>query len=298
MSVNSADEILASLTKLQAMEQALHQQIVDNPNLSTQEYTKMVQSINDLSDMRAKLYGALASLYGSTQGQVNSSRTDLVSQYTIANVVENELNDAKGRLNELKNLKNNKMRMVEINTYFGKRYQATSSLMKLIIFISVPLLFLAILKKIGVLPDDLSNLLMGITLALGIILLVRQTWDYWTRSNMNFDEYDWKFQSPDKIHPTIMEYNAKNFLPIDLGLKNVVQAIGLDCYGEQCCAAGMTYDKTNRVCKRDTESFISGELNLCNDTSGILPYDGVGAGYYAEPTHTCSLLSCPPSKQK
>ena len=296
MATTSADEIMATLTQLQEMEQALHQQVVDNPNLSTQEYTKLVKSINDLSDVRVKLYGALSALYGSTQGAVNSSRTDLVSQYTMANIVNTELKDAKARLDELKSLKNNKMRMVEINTYFGKRYQATSALMKLIIFISVPLLFLAILKKTGVIPDGISNVLMGITLALGAVLLARQTWDYWTRSNMNFDEYDWKFQSPDKISPTIWEYNSKNFLPIELGLKNVVTAIGLDCYGEQCCAANMTYDQTNRVCKTD-ESFVSGELNLCNDKSGILPYDGIEASYYAEPTHTCSLLRCPSSKK-
>ena len=94
--------------------------------------------INALTDAREEIQNLLLSLATTLHSQVAETRGDLVDEMTVSGVMENELNNAKKNMNSLLDVKNNKLRMVEINTYYGKRYQAHTSLMKLIIFICVP----------------------------------------------------------------------------------------------------------------------------------------------------------------
>jgi hypothetical protein len=125
----------------------------------------------------------------------------------------------------------------------------------------------------------MADALTGTILAVGLFLVARKLWDYFVRSNMNFDEYDWSFDSPENVHPTVWEYNKKNLVPIDIGLEKVVQAIGLDCYGAQCCAANMHYNQERRVCEADkvaAETFVSGDLQPCATLPNgrkIVPYN-------------------------
>ena len=50
--------------------------------------------------------------------------------------------------------KNNKMRLVEINDYYGDKYAEHSQLMKIVIFTLIPVIILAILNKN---PNELSH---------------------------------------------------------------------------------------------------------------------------------------------
>lgn len=278
-------EILNSISRLQDMERTLYTQLEAlAPSANTAEFDAIVDEINKLSQTRMTLFRSLSNLYSNAQQSVSVSRNDLVNQIAIAKIIEQQLNDAKGRLNELESVKSNKMRMVEINTYFGKRFQATSVLMKMIIYICIPLLILAVLKKAYILPPSLADFLIGTVLAIGLFMLMRKAWDYYNRNNMNFDEYNWIIESPDELHPTVMEYNRKHLLPIDIGLGKIVSSIGLDCYGPQCCSADMRYDENKRQCVAATgsgssevteEPFLSGMFfAIPAEGQGELPCGG------------------------
>ena len=60
-------------------------------------------------------------------------------------IVEKELNAAKKRLQLLEEEKNNKIRLVEINTYFSDKYAEHSQLMKIVIFTLVPVIIISFL---------------------------------------------------------------------------------------------------------------------------------------------------------
>ena len=64
--------------------------------------------------------------------------------------------------------------------------------MKKIIIVCIPLIVLFVLKKKGLIPELISNYLLAITIVIGSIYVVRDIWEIHTRSNMNFDEYDWR----------------------------------------------------------------------------------------------------------
>ena len=112
--------------------------------------------------MRIALFKNLTNMYGNMQNNVANSRTDLVDQMTLVGVVEEELDSAKSNLHRLTDAKNNKVRMSEINTYYGKRYSAHTGVMKILIMICIPLLILAILRKKNLVPRNIANGVSGL----------------------------------------------------------------------------------------------------------------------------------------
>ena len=246
-------QVLENIARLQDMEKKLYEQLEEETAATSNvgNYEDTIAEINNLAQTRLSLFKTLSNMYEAVQNNVANSRVDLVDQLTLTKTVEAELEDARDHMNELNRMKNDKLRMVDINGYFGKRYQANSNLMKLIIYITVPLLLVSILSKMYILPEVLAKYLSGIILGCGLFVLVRRSWDLYVRSNMNFDEYNFEHEDPAADHPTVWEYNNKH-LNLGVGLKNLIGAAQLECYGDQCCSAGMRYNTDQRQCVVDT----------------------------------------------
>jgi hypothetical protein len=248
------------------------------------EQEKIIQKINELSEMRISLFKNMTNMYGNMQDNVANSRTDLVDQMTVVGVVEGELDNAKANLNKLTNAKNNKMRMTEINTYYGKRYSAHAGVMKILIMICIPLLILAILKKKNLIPSNIANGVSGFIIIVGAIILIRRIWDLSRRDNMNYDEYQWYFD-PNTKGPTVYQYDMAQLGKAGAAAKaevgtlqseaqNVAGSLGLGCVGASCCSDGMTFDDTSGKCIESVskETFQNGQFNK---TSFIAPNDSV-----------------------
>ena len=279
-------EILTNISKLQTMEKELYIELELNKN--TGNSASIINRINQLSQIRISLYKTLNNLYKSLQKNVNTSRTELVELITAVNITEEELNGAKQQLNKLYEIKHSKMRMVEINTYYGKEYKAHSSLMKLIIIVSVVLLILLILRKKSFIPESVANILLGLSIAIGGFLIVRHSLDIYWRDNMNFDEYEWDFD-PNTQKPSVYEYDREQiFGTIDDSTNTDIHGFnGVDCIGDACCSKGMEYDSKNRKCIENVapETFVTGQLtkhcfnnksriNTQSDNNNPMPYGG------------------------
>ena len=255
--VDLTKQTLTTIAQLQEVEKNLYTQleIVTSVIGNKGNHEDLIGKINDVAKTRTSLFNSLGNIYARTQDNVANSRISLVDQMTMAQMVEKELNAAKKQMNELESIKRNKLRMVDINMYYGKNYDAKTGVMKLTILFCIPLLVVAILRKMSLLPETLSMYLMGTLLAFALYFITRRLWDIYTRNNMNFDEYDFS-ADPEGQHPTIMEYNRKHFPKLDFAVKKLVGAIGVDCFGSDCCAMGMTYDEDKRQCR--LEPFLTG----------------------------------------
>jgi hypothetical protein len=261
MDNNSDDQqiqILKNIEQLQNVEKDLYKELETSPppaNMDT-----IINRINQLSDVRISLFKSLNYTYQSLQKNVNNARTELVELLTLVSVVEDELNNAKIQLNQLYDIKHSKMRMVEINTYYGKQYSAQARFLKLVIVVCVILLILAILRKKGLIPDDIAKVLLGIVLVIGGFLILRRLLDISTRDNMNFDAYNWQF-NPDEQRPTVYEYDKAQLLALEDEI-SLPSFDGLDCIGDACCTKGMKYDMALRKCieSANVETFVSGQL--------------------------------------
>jgi len=250
--MSGADQIITSITESQTAEQGLIKNLdtlVSQPgfNVSNTGVQSLITTIQSLSDARVAMFQTLSAQANSLQTDIANSRVDVISQLTLLNVVEDQLAQAKSSINVLQGKNDSKKRMVDVNTYYGQRYDAQSKLMQLIILICAPLLILFILKKKSLIPPMISNYAIGITIAVGAIFVIRTMWDINTRSNMNFDEYDWKYESPDSQVPTVMDYNKAHLFNFDNPIKTLVGNLGL-CVGSDCCANGLYFDKTKQKC--------------------------------------------------
>ena len=79
-------------------------------------------------------------------------------------------------LQALEDEKSNSLRMVEINTYYGKKYGAQADLMKTITLFCIPLLILTVLTKRNY-SKNLGGGLMSLVLIIAIIYCGRMWWD-------------------------------------------------------------------------------------------------------------------------
>ena len=155
--MSGANQIISSITESQTAEQGLIKNLdtlVSQPgfNVNNTGVQSLISTIQSLSDARIAMFQTLSAQANSLQTGVENSRVDVISQLTLLNVVEDQLAQAKSSIDALKGKNDSKKRMVDVNTYYGQRYEAQSKLMQLIILICAPLLILFILKKKSLIP--------------------------------------------------------------------------------------------------------------------------------------------------
>ena len=256
-------KILQSIQELQQLEKQLYTNLVNSSANSSDnsmvEQEQIIKRINELSSTRIQLFSSLRNLYQNSQENVNKLRTDLADKMIVAKVMEEQLNGLKANMNSNNDDKNNKLRMVEINTYFGKRYQAHTSLMKLVIVVCLSLLFINVLSKRDFLPSNISNVLTIIILVIGSILILRRISDLVSRDNMNYDEYNWKFDPKGNKN---LDYNIQPLEDVDsnndLGFWSI-------------CGEGTMYDTTKNQCIVKLPEL--GDDAHSNDINATLPSD-------------------------
>ena len=107
----------------------------------------VLTQLKNLGENRSALYKQLGNAYVDLQTTVSETRSDLVNQKTLSDVMSTELSNIQQKAENLEEAKHNQMRLVEINTYYGKRYKAHAEVMKILAFSCVPFLALAILFR-------------------------------------------------------------------------------------------------------------------------------------------------------
>ena len=92
------NKVLSDIGELQQQEMKLYQQI-NQADMNPENRRLMVDRINQLSQHRTVLYGSLKDQYEFQNQSVSGNITTLAEQMYAINIVENDLNEAKERLN-------------------------------------------------------------------------------------------------------------------------------------------------------------------------------------------------------
>ena len=190
------EQTLTDIQNLQSIEKDLYSDLEKSSaaNLLTSDNkTKLINKINEISQMRMNLYSNLRNSYSFYQNNVIGTKQTTDEQTAAVNIVENELNAAKERLKSLQDDQYNKLRYVEINDYYGKRYNDHSSIMKIVIMICIPLLLLSILANKGIVPQGVYNILLILIVVGGAIYIGSKLIIMSNRDKMNYDQFDWYF---------------------------------------------------------------------------------------------------------
>uniref|UniRef100_A0A6C0DEI1 Uncharacterized protein n=1 Tax=viral metagenome TaxID=1070528 RepID=A0A6C0DEI1_9ZZZZ len=239
-------QILDNIKSLQNSEQDLFNEIeknIANNTLTTDLRQKLTDQIGKLTEMRVNLYSFLNNASQSTVNHLSSSSVLSTHQGQTIIIVENELNQTKKRLEDLNNIKSNNLRMVEINKYYGDKYQDQSYLMMIIIIICIVLIIIKILHNKNILSDGLYVILLIAALSTGFIVLFWKMVYLYSHDNFDYNKYNWAFNSETapKIDTDNMNYNNPWKLPVvpDSGIcKNVTSY----------CGSGTMYDSNKNIC--------------------------------------------------
>lgn len=232
------EQILNDIQSLQEMEKTLLNSLEANANtLTSEEQEKIIEKMNRISDMRINLYQTLSGVNNFFQGALSSSIGTLQQQTTAIGIIEDELNQSKKRLEVLENEKLNKIRLVEINDYYGEKYAEHSELMKIIIFTLVPVIILAILNNKGILPEKIYYILLIIVSVIGSVFLWRRFTSIIMRDNMNYQEYNFGFD-PNSAPSSTSADQTDPWASSNLGT----------CIGQNCCSDGQIWDDNLNQC--------------------------------------------------
>jgi hypothetical protein len=243
------EKILDDIQMLQQMEQNLFNNLETNTSLTAQQKQDIVEKMNQISNMRINLYQTLSGVNNFFENALSSSIGTLREQSVAIGIVENELNHAKKSLEALESEKNNKIRLVEINDYYGDRYAEHSKLMKIIIFTLVPVIILALLNNKGFLPSKIYFILLIIVCVIGAYFFWRTYFSIFYRDNMNYQEYNWGFNAADAVKGTTSSSPDPWLSNVNLGT----------CIGQQCCSVGQKWNTSLNQCvgSSKVESFVT-----------------------------------------
>jgi hypothetical protein len=237
------EQNLRNIKTLELQEQDLFAEL-NRMDTTTERKRQLIDRINELSQIRKNLYDNSRDLYSYYNTNVSAARSTLSQELTTIDILEGELNEAKRRFNAIQDQKNDKLRLVQINTYYGKRYNAQTDIMRTIVYACVIIFVLLLLRnKFGVLPNNIFILLVGLVLTIAIARVIYRIIDISNRDNMNFDEYNWKFD--------------KNAAPMNINADpsaKVPWTYGITCIGSQCCDTNSEFNTEKNICVPKTEA--------------------------------------------
>ena len=232
---------LENISNLQIAEKDLYKQLqgLSSTNNSAAQ-NDIVTKINNLSATRIELFKNLAFNYRSVKESTSNSKYDVIDQITVLKMVEDELNKSKQYVNSIETNNLNQMRMVEINSYYSKRYNHHTYLIKILIIVSLLVLVVILLKKYNIISQDVSNIIISIILFISLIVFSVKGYDLMKRNDMNYDEYDVLTKpsiSDSSSSSSSSSSNKSNPLNISLG-----------CIDGNCCSSNMIYDSEKNKC--------------------------------------------------
>jgi hypothetical protein len=200
--------------------------------------------ITNLTKARSALIALLASTYGTIKeaGQVFESGALYEAQKTAIDFITKEKARAASNADALTGDNLNKRRMAQINTYYTRNYEANTDVMKNVIYVSVALIILAVLRKKELIPGSISTLGVIFILTMGGIVIGKQIFDIMRRNDSDFDKYDWNFNEDQLNQQKLVQKNSDPASLSDMGIG------GAPCYGASCCDVGTAWNDEMKKC--------------------------------------------------
>jgi hypothetical protein len=242
MTITSADDpsisenIITNIIDLQNMERQLINSLDANPSFTAAQKQEIVAKIKQMSTIRTNLYATIGNLNDNYVDKLSTSRNILGDQLAAIQIIENELEASRNSLQETEDIKNNTQRMIEINSYYGDKYAESSNLMKIIIYMLIPIIILALLNRYNLLPTNIYYVLVAIIALIASIYLWTRLFSIWSRNNMEYDVYNWHFSAKDAPNP------GKSLdTPWITGVPST-------CIDQLCCSEGLAWDGSLGQC--------------------------------------------------
>ena len=201
---------LSNITNLQNVQVKLFndlERLAGSPNINSEDVQNQIKDkfaqIENLTGLRSNIFETIKSNYGLTQSDYNIQRKSYAQQLVALEIIENDLKNTSSKLRESLLIRDNSERMVGINNYYTRRYEAHADIMKNIILYCGIIILVIFLMRMGIISDEITSLLIIVVLATGIIIIGGKVLDLSRRNNIDYDKYNFPFNPKDvKDKPT------------------------------------------------------------------------------------------------
>ena len=261
-------ELVNDIQSLQKMEQQMFSQLENNPNMTSKQKNSIINKIKKLSEMRVNLYQTMGGVNQFFRNALLSSQGTLSEQTTAIKMIEEELNQAKDKLEILEAERNNKLRLVQINTYYGEKYAEYSDIMKVIVITMIPIIILAVLHNKNIIPTKIYYILVSIIAVIGAYFFWNIFVSILHRDDMDYQNYDWYFDASSAPQPSSSDSSGNPW----------TATVNTGCIDSSCCAKGTIFDSSSNLCVIDGfqsihEGMINNELTTNSSTNRFKKYN-------------------------
>jgi len=213
------------------------------------ERKKIMAKMKDNAVLRANLFkSAGAANFVATAANTETEKAADNTALLLA-FAEQRLKEAEEQVDAAQRDYNGKKRMIDLNTYYGKRFMAQAGVMKIFIYMCIPVLILAVLANMGLLPNYIAGFIIIAIIVIGIIYIYAAVHDINRRDKMNFDEYEWEFD-PSRVG-TIVNPNYGSTTGSATGSAT---SSGNDCSNGDCCGTNTEWFSGKCVAKSSASS--------------------------------------------
>jgi hypothetical protein len=161
------------------------------------EITDIFKQIETLNNVKNTIFKSLLTSYELNQSQLNASRYAYADSITALKIIEENLNNKQKILNDALAIRDNSERMVNVNTYYTRRFEEHSIVLKYVILFCGIIIIAIFLMKIGIINNTISSIIIIASLSVGAIIIGGKVWDLSRRSNIDYDQYRFKFNPGD-----------------------------------------------------------------------------------------------------
>jgi hypothetical protein len=165
--------------------------------------------------------------------------TNVLTDYMSNDAKQNNFEDV---YNKIDQQNTDKMRKIELNTYYDKAYKEYINIIKIIIFACVILVPIVIANKNSLLPNSITNILVVVIIFLTVIYITMKFVDIYMRDNKDFD----KIRIPYDREAAILERSG-----VITRKNNLLSSFSLTCIGADCCpetSGVLIYDPVKNRC--------------------------------------------------
>lgn len=253
----SQQQLLSSVQQLQdAQKDLMHKYTVATDQT---ERKNVVNEMDKNETLRSNLLSSSGAAALVQNQDVDTKRASAADLTAMTHFVEAELKFARDQMEEIQTIRTGKERMIELNTYYGKRFMAQAGVVKIFIYMCIPILILAILANVGFLPNYIAGFAIIASMVVGIVYIYGAVHDINRRDKTNFDEYSWEFD-PSRVGTVINPHHHHK-------KKDSAGAAAAGCSNEACCESKNQWNpSTNKCDVQGDKSHVKGTSHALGKT--------------------------------
>lgn len=258
----SQQQMLASVQSLQDAQKDLMHKYASATTPA--ERTSIASEMDKNEAIRSNLLLSIGSASVVSNQVVANKKDESSNRALLLKVANEELNAARSLMDETKQNQNEKRRMIQLNTYYGKRFMAQAGVMKIFIYMCIPVLILAILANMGFVPNYIAGFLIIAAIVVGLIYIYGAVHDINRRDETNFDEYKWEFD-PSRVGPIVHPHRHHK--------KKDAAASGATagCTNDACCSSSTQWNPSTNMCDvQGDKSAVKGTSHKTGKAASIV----------------------------